>query len=175
MTVMFKAVRFGVRGVLLAAVGLFVGGCGPWTPTVDEIATYRIDHRASAVSVRGVGGDEIEGALASELRVYLTEILNKLVEDRGNLAAAVPARFDADVVVERDNWPTFACLVFYTVFGCPTSKHKATVELTLQVGEATYRGVGRGSSVAGLYYNGDYRSTYEEAVREALRNAAVRR
>lgn len=141
-------------------------------PAPAPLPTYRIDLEASEVTVRAKSGDKVDQASAEPTRVLVQGIFNEMIKDRSDVAQAKPARFKADIVYDTsEGWRIIVpCVIFGMYFGCGVVRVTADVNLSFQVGDRTYVGVGSASVVQGLY---DGSSASNEAVSKALVNAVA--
>lgn len=147
----------------MVAVGGVLLGCAvtPMPASPADLPPIRVDVQASEVDANGfVNAEELRTAVANDLGAW---------SSRPGTPQAT--RFRAVVRQKAEIWPTFACLVAYTILGCPTAVIVTEVDLTVEVGSRRFHGVGQAKSVQGLYYGAGGRNGVKSATRMALQKA----
>ncbi|HEX2731551.1 MAG TPA: hypothetical protein VHM70_08105 [Polyangiaceae bacterium] len=122
-----------------------ITGCAlpPQAHAPDDLPPLQIDLAASEVRANSL-------ADAAQLRSAIAGDLGTFAAREGSPR---PTRFLVTVDQKTNSWPMFACLVAYTILGCPTATVETDVELTLELQGRTLHGKGHFNSAAGLYYD----------------------
>ena len=133
-----------------------------------QLPTFNIDAQASTVLATGPQAGE---GNAEEIRSTISWALSDMMQGRSGLEEAPPARFSAKVDYEIESWPVAACLLVLSLVGCPMAAWTADVDLVLEVDGKVYRGSGRHTAAAGIYYNNNGLNVVVGATEKAVANA----